>query len=109
MATPSSKDAAQRRADQIGAFRAELDALAREGASPFVPVQLAAVAAHHDRLLRQGRRQVARFCHAGDLVGLTGDSWYPYTADALTEVSVVRIRRAAVAFRPAHGPDPCKK
>jgi hypothetical protein len=48
-----SKDAAQRRADQIGAFRAELDELAREGASPFVPAEIEAVTAHHDRLLRQ--------------------------------------------------------
>lgn len=51
------------------------------------------------KLLPDGRRQVARFCHAGDLVGLTGDSWYPYTADALTEVSVVRIRRADLEAR----------
>jgi hypothetical protein len=47
----SSKDAAQRRADQIDAFRAELRELAREGASPFDAAQLATVAAHHDRLL----------------------------------------------------------
>jgi hypothetical protein len=43
---------AQRRADQIAAFRDELSELAREGASPFDGDQLAAVAAHHDRVLR---------------------------------------------------------
>jgi CRP/FNR family transcriptional regulator len=46
------------------------------------------------KLLPDGRRQVARFCHAGDLIGLTADRTYPYTADALTAISLVRIRRA---------------
>lgn len=46
------------------------------------------------KLLPDGRRQVARFCHAGDLIGLTADSYYPYTADALTGLALVRIRRA---------------
>jgi len=45
------------------------------------------------KLLPDGRRQVARFCHAGDLIGLTADGYYPYTADALTGLSLVRIRR----------------
>jgi CRP/FNR family transcriptional regulator len=46
------------------------------------------------KLLPDGRRQVARFCHAGDLIGLTAEGYYPYTADALTGLTVVRIRRA---------------
>lgn len=45
------------------------------------------------KLLPDGRRQVARFCHAGDLIGLAAERRYPYTADALTGLSVVRIRR----------------
>src|SRR3546814_18386887 len=46
-----------------------------------------------------GRRQVARFCQAGDLVGMTAERWYPYTADALTDVGVVSIRRADLEAR----------
>lgn len=53
------------------------------------------------KLLPDGRRQVARFCHAGDIIGLTADRRYPYTADALTELSVVRIRRADLDARMA--------
>lgn len=51
------------------------------------------------KLLPDGRRQVARFCHAGDLIGLTADCAYPYTADALTALSLVRIRRADLDAR----------
>jgi CRP/FNR family transcriptional regulator len=45
------------------------------------------------KLMPDGRRQVARFCHTGDLIGLTVGDEYPYTAGALTELSVSRIRR----------------
>jgi len=51
------------------------------------------------KLLPDGRRQVARFCHAGDVIGLTADGQYPYTADALTGLTVVRIRRADLDTR----------
>lgn len=44
-------------------------------------------------LLADGRRQIARFCHAGDLVGLTAGEVYPYTADALTDAATICIRR----------------
>lgn len=44
------------------------------------------------KLLPDGRRQVARFCHAGDLIGLSARANYQYTADALTDVTVQRIR-----------------
>jgi hypothetical protein len=46
-----SKDDAQRRADQIRAFRLELAALRREGIDPVPPDRLDALAAHHDALL----------------------------------------------------------
>ena len=46
----SDKHDAQRRVDQIAAFRAELDQLARDGVAPFAASQLAEVAAHHERL-----------------------------------------------------------
>lgn len=46
------------------------------------------------KLLPDGRRQVARFCHAGDLIGLSARTNYQYTADALTDVTVQRIRRS---------------
>jgi hypothetical protein len=52
-----TKSDAQRRADQIGAFRAELEALGREGLPPLDAVQLAAVTAHHDRLLAELARE----------------------------------------------------
>lgn len=51
------------------------------------------------KLLPDGRRQVARFCHAGDVIGLTADICYPYTADALTGLTVVRIRRVDLDTR----------
>ena len=46
-----SKDDAQRRADQIRAFRSELAALRREGVEPVAPDRWDALAAHHDALL----------------------------------------------------------
>lgn len=45
------KDEAQRRADQVRAFRAEVEALAQEGVTALGPEQAAAVAAHHEALL----------------------------------------------------------
>lgn len=51
MDRPSTKDDAQRRADQIAAFRDELAALAREGVAPFDGATSAAVAAHQERIL----------------------------------------------------------
>jgi hypothetical protein len=53
---PRTKDDAQRRADQIAAFRAEVAELAREGVR-IGPDQLATVAAHHDRLLQELSRE----------------------------------------------------
>jgi hypothetical protein len=50
MSGPRSKDDAQRRADQIAAFRAELRELEREGAA-LDPPQLARIVAHHDEIL----------------------------------------------------------
>src|SRR5687768_8875628 len=46
----SDKHDAQRRVDQISAFRAELDQLTRDGVVAFEPRQLAAIAGHHERL-----------------------------------------------------------
>ena len=57
MSSLTTKDAAQRRADQIAAFRAELDALAGEGALPFAPAELEAVAAHQEALLARLSRE----------------------------------------------------
>jgi hypothetical protein len=51
------KNAAQRRADQIAAFRAEIDQLEREGAAPFDAAHLGAIRAHQDRLLAQLARE----------------------------------------------------
>lgn len=46
-----TKDEAQRRADRIRAFRAELRALATEGVETLSDERAAAIAAHHDALL----------------------------------------------------------
>ena len=51
MSGPRSKDDAQRRADQIAAFRAELAELEREGVT-LDPGQREAIAAYHDEALR---------------------------------------------------------
>src|SRR6478735_4121015 len=48
-----SKDDAQERADQIAAFRAEVEQLRQDGASPFTSDQLAVVVRHHDALLER--------------------------------------------------------
>src|SRR3954470_16203859 len=48
-----SKDDAQERADQIAAFRAEVEQLRQDGASPFTSDQLAVLARHHDALLER--------------------------------------------------------
>jgi hypothetical protein len=54
---PLSKHDAQRRVDQIAAFRAELQALADEGLTPFDDARAGEVAAHHERLLRDLTRE----------------------------------------------------
>ena len=49
--TPRTREAAQRRADQIRAFRQEVDQLAEEGALCLSEAQRQALAVHHDGLL----------------------------------------------------------
>jgi hypothetical protein len=49
----SSRDEAQRRVDQVRAFRAEIAVLKAGGVSPLSPDQESAIAAYHDRLLQQ--------------------------------------------------------
>ncbi len=56
MSGPRTKDDAQRRADRIAAFRAELAELEREGVS-FDPQQIGRVSAHHDQVLRTMARE----------------------------------------------------
>lgn len=52
-----SRRAAQQRADQIRAFRAELSALGQEGANPLAADQQAAIAVHHDHVLARLARK----------------------------------------------------
>ena len=56
MPAPRSKDDAQRRADQIASFRAELVELEREGTA-FDPRQLGGITAHHDEVLARLARE----------------------------------------------------
>jgi len=51
--TPSTRNAAQRRADQIHTFRRELDQLAAEGALQLTAAQQQSLAAHHAALLNE--------------------------------------------------------
>ena len=64
-----SRRAAQRRADQIRAFREELAALQAEGACPLTEEQRASIGAHHDGLLARLARDfdVDRTTEAGQL------------------------------------------
>jgi hypothetical protein len=55
--TVLTKDLAQRRADQIAAFRAELAELAREGAAPFTAADLERLAAHQEAVLERLARE----------------------------------------------------
>src|SRR5919107_222645 len=48
-----SKDDAQRRADQIRAFRSEVADLLREGVAPIAPAHFDAITAHQDALLAE--------------------------------------------------------
>lgn len=52
-----SKESAQHRADQIAAFRAELDQLAREGVLPFSDADLSRITAHQRDLLERLARE----------------------------------------------------
>ena len=46
------------------------------------------------KLLPDGRRQIMGFMSAGDLLGLSFSGVYPYTAEAVTEVTLCRYSRA---------------
>lgn len=48
------------------------------------------------RMTADGRRQVGSFYYPGDIVGLETDRRHLFSADALTDVEVQAIRRAAV-------------
>lgn len=48
------------------------------------------------RLTHDGRRQVFRFAGAGDLLGLSAEDAYGYSAEAVTEVVVRRRRSCAL-------------
>src|SRR4029077_17574605 len=47
------------------------------------------------KLLPDGRRQIVGFLTAGHLLGLAPEKTFIYTAEAVTEVTVCRYRRAA--------------
>ncbi len=47
------------------------------------------------KLLPDGRRQIIGFMTAGRLLGLAPDGVCPYTAEAITEVSLCRYKRSA--------------
>ena len=65
-----TRDDAQRRADQIGAFRAEAELLAREGAPALDAQQLAEIRRYHDALRARLAREhdVDRTADAADVL-----------------------------------------
>lgn len=44
------------------------------------------------RIIQDGRRQIHRFAGAGELLGISGDQTYGYSAEAVTEIVVHRHR-----------------
>ena len=54
--------------------------------------------------MADGRRLILDFLSTGDLLGLTRDRKYRYTADAVTEVSAVRYRRRDLDTRIGNNP-----
>jgi hypothetical protein len=64
-----SRTEAQKRADRIRAFREELADLRRDGVAPLTPEQEAALAAHHDEVLRRlvAQFDIDRTEHSGQL------------------------------------------
>ncbi len=49
------------------------------------------------RLLSDGRRQINRFVFAGDLMAHSSTANYPYTAEAVTPVTLISLPRAALS------------
>jgi hypothetical protein len=109
-----NKDAAQHRADQIAAFRAELQTLAREGAPALDSAALAAVTAHQDALLDRlarefdvdrtatGRRmsqgmQIAAIIGAVALVAAIVSFFYRFWDDLTTSAQVALLVAAPLA------------
>jgi CRP/FNR family transcriptional regulator, anaerobic regulatory protein len=48
------------------------------------------------RLIQDGRRQINRFAGAGELLGLSGQETYNYSAEAVTDIVVRRHRLASL-------------
>ena len=48
------------------------------------------------RLIQDGRRQIHRFAGAGELLGLSGENSYGYSAEAVTDIVVRRHRLASL-------------
>jgi len=57
------------------------------------------------KLLPDGRRQVARFCAAGELFGLGQRAVYQYSADTVTPVTLLRVRKVDLEAELATNPD----
>jgi CRP/FNR family transcriptional regulator len=59
------------------------------------------------RLLGDGRRHVAEFFLRGDFIGLAAEPAYPFTADAVTDATLLRFPRIAIekmiSLRPSLG------
>jgi hypothetical protein len=111
---PTDKIRAQQRADQIAAFRAELDELRREGMVPWPDADLARVAAHQDAVLARfaqqfdidrteaARRmsrgmQIASLLGAGALVAAIVSFFYRVWGALGTPAQVALVTAAPVA------------
>lgn len=56
------------------------------------------------KLLPDGRRQIVDFLFPGEVLGLTPDDTYDYSADAVTEVTLQALGRAAIERLAAEQP-----
>lgn len=82
-------------------FRRNDEIFVQEQAAEFVYRVVRGVV-RTSRLSDDGRRQIGGFHHAGDLIGLEDDAEHIFSADALTDCSLLVIRRSTLEAEAAH-------
>jgi CRP-like cAMP-binding protein len=82
-------------------------ALFLEGDAAQYCFKVVAGAVRSCRLLSDGRRHVAEFFLRGDFIGLAAEPAYPFTAEAVTDATLLRFPRIAIekmiSLRPSLG------
>jgi len=72
------------------------EALFREGDAAQFCFKVVAGAVRSCRLLADGRRHVAEFFLRGDFIGLAAEPAYPFTAEAVTDATLLRFPHIAI-------------